>query len=153
MRNVRVDTTGELRCWYCGSATFKEKRTLKSKVTFGVGALLTKKKLKCQVCGQYNQTGNAKPYKGPANKRQGKKFGTFTNMHGVADGTEVEDTSIEDEIPDPIEEMVPPPPPPPPPPPVAVDPADEVRRLAALRDEGLVSDEEFDAKRREILGL
>jgi hypothetical protein len=31
--------------------------------------------------------------------------------------------------------------------------ADQVRELAALRDEGLMTDAEFDAKRREILGL
>ncbi len=31
--------------------------------------------------------------------------------------------------------------------------ADQVRELAALRDEGLMTDEEFDQKRREILGL
>lgn len=27
----------------------------------GVGALATKKKLKCQACGEYNDVGNAKP--------------------------------------------------------------------------------------------
>ena len=31
--------------------------------------------------------------------------------------------------------------------------ADQVRDLAALRDENLISDEEFEAKRKEILGL
>lgn len=33
------------------------------------------------------------------------------------------------------------------------DPADLVRRLAALRDEGLLTDEEFQAKKRALLGL
>lgn len=93
MKNVRVDTTGELRCWNCGSTSFNEKRTLRSKALVGVGALLTKKKLKCVLCGEYNDTGNAQPYKGPAKKRLGKKYGTFTRMHGVADGVEVEDTA------------------------------------------------------------
>ncbi len=30
----------------------------------GVGALLTEKNLKCQICGEYNDAGNAKPYEG-----------------------------------------------------------------------------------------
>ena len=32
----------------------------------GVGALLTKKKLKCLTCGKYNRTGHAQPYTKPA---------------------------------------------------------------------------------------
>jgi hypothetical protein len=90
MKDVRVDTAGELRCWNCGSASFREKRTMRSKVIVGVGALVTKKKLKCNVCGEYNDVGSAKPYKGPASKRLGKKLGTLTNMHGqdVPDGDE-----------------------------------------------------------------
>ena len=44
-------------------------------------------------------------------------------------------------------------PPAPPPPHSTVSPADQVREFAKLRDEGLISPEEFDAKRREILGL
>lgn len=119
MRNVRVDTAGELRCWSCGGTTFREKRTFRSKLAVGVGALLTKKKLKCQLCGEYNDVGNAQPYRGPAKKRLGKKYATFTNMHGIADGVEVEDDSVGDEVPDPVDEPAPPPPPPPPPPPAA----------------------------------
>lgn len=49
-----------LVCWNCSAADrFTEKRTLRSKAALGVAALLTHKKLKCQVCGKYNQTGNA----------------------------------------------------------------------------------------------
>src|ERR687892_780817 len=69
MKNVRMDENGELRCWNCGSKGFTEKRTFRSKAMVGVGALLTKKKLKCQVCGEYNDTGNAKPYEGPASRK------------------------------------------------------------------------------------
>lgn len=96
MRNIRVDTEGELRCWHCGSTAFKEKRTLKSKVAFGVGALLAKKKLKCQVCSQYNQTGRAQPYKGPASKRLGRKYETLVNMFGQ----DVADTEPDIDLPD-----------------------------------------------------
>lgn len=109
MRNVRVDTKGELRCWNCGSTSFREKRTLRSKALIGVGAMLTKKKMKCQVCGQYNDVGDAQPYKGPAQKRLGKKYGTMVNMHG-ADVPE----AVEADVPDPVETGGTPPPPPPP---------------------------------------
>lgn len=70
MKNVRVDHDGELRCWNCGAKGFTEKRTLRSKMVVGVGALMTKKKLKCQTCGEYNDTGNAEPFDGP----QGRKY-------------------------------------------------------------------------------
>lgn len=35
----------------------------------------------------------------------------------------------------------------------AADPADQVRRLAQLRDEGLLTEEEFQLKKRDVLGL
>ena len=84
MRNVRVDTDGELRCWNCGSKSFREKRTARSKVaglasapiSLGAGVLgtmVTKKKLKCHVCGEYNDVGNAKPYEGPASRKYRKR--------------------------------------------------------------------------------
>ncbi len=63
MKDIQVDSQGNLHCWKCGGNSFLSKRTLRSKVVFGVGALLTHKKLKCQLCGEYNQTGNAKPFK------------------------------------------------------------------------------------------
>ena len=69
MKDVRIDEDGELRCWNCGSKGFKSKRTLRSKALVGVGALVTKKKLKCEVCGEYNDTGNAKRYDGPASRQ------------------------------------------------------------------------------------
>ncbi|MEW6476583.1 MAG: hypothetical protein AB1679_30345 [Actinomycetota bacterium] len=61
MKDVRIDETGDLRCWNCGSKQLR--------VAFGVGALLTKKKLQCQVCGQYNDARNAKPWNGPESHR------------------------------------------------------------------------------------
>lgn len=81
MRNVRVDDEGVLRCWNCGSTGFTEKRTARSKwltlilgvLTVGIWlivmALLTKKKLKCQVCGEYNDVGNAQPWDGPHGRK------------------------------------------------------------------------------------
>ncbi|MBP7594315.1 MAG: DUF2510 domain-containing protein [Candidatus Microthrix sp.] len=52
---------GDLVCWKCGSKNLLAKRTTRSKVVVGVGALATKKKLKCMACGEYNDVGNAKP--------------------------------------------------------------------------------------------
>jgi hypothetical protein len=72
MRDVRIDSDGALRCWNCGGKNFDSKRTGRSKLLVGVGTLATKKKLKCQVCGEYNQTGNAQPYKEPANRKYRK---------------------------------------------------------------------------------
>lgn len=69
MKDVRIDAASELRCWNCGGKGFTEKRTMRSKALVGVGALLTKKKLKCQTCGEYNDTGSAKPWTGPASKQ------------------------------------------------------------------------------------
>lgn len=73
MKDVRIDREGNLRCFNCGQSSFIEKRTLRAKTlgvaAAGVGALLTHKKLKCRVCGEYNQTGNAQPYTGPADQK------------------------------------------------------------------------------------
>jgi hypothetical protein len=113
MKDVRIDTTGQLRCWNCGSVGFKSKRTLRSKMLVGVGTLVTKKKLKCEACGEYNDTGGAKPYKGPASQRLGKKYGTLVNMHGASapDRTVALDDEGEPIAP-PVSTPAPPPPPP-----------------------------------------
>ncbi len=75
MKDIRIDDQGRRRCWNCGGTGFTEKRTTRSKLMVGVGALVTKKKLKCQSCGEYNDTGSSKPYTGPASKRAAKKSG------------------------------------------------------------------------------
>lgn len=64
MLNIQIDDAGTLHCAKCGATSFTQKRTFASKAVLGVGALLTSKKLKCQACGTYNQTGNAKPFTG-----------------------------------------------------------------------------------------
>lgn len=65
MKDMRVDMAAEFRCCNCDNKGLIEKRPFRSKGLIGVGALLTKKKLKCQTCGEYPDTGNAKPYTGP----------------------------------------------------------------------------------------
>jgi hypothetical protein len=60
MRAVRVDQYGELHCWSCLSTNFERTRTVRSKVMSGLGGRTSKKNLKCLVCGQYNDAGNAK---------------------------------------------------------------------------------------------
>jgi Short C-terminal domain len=131
MRDVRVDTKGELRCWHCGSTSFREKRTLRSKLLVGVGALVTKKKMKCRVCGEYNDTGRAKPYKGPASRRLGKKYGTLVDMFGAETPDEPDD-----DVPDPTSDA---------------GVADELKKLAELRDAGVLSAEEFEAQKARLL--
>ena len=74
MKDIRVDSEGEFRCWNCGNKGLLPKRTFRSKMLVGVGALLTKKKLKCQTCGEYNDTGNAKAYAGPENRKWRKQW-------------------------------------------------------------------------------
>lgn len=74
MKDIRIDAEGIPRCWNCGSKGLTEKRTFRSKVAIGVGSLLTKRKLKCQRCGEYNDTGNGKPYDGPAGRKYRKEY-------------------------------------------------------------------------------
>jgi Protein of unknown function (DUF2510) len=78
MKDVRVDSDGEFRCWNCGNKGLLGKRTGRAHIagylTVGVGALATKKKLKCQTCGEYNDTGSAKPYDGPASRKWRKEW-------------------------------------------------------------------------------
>lgn len=124
MKDVRIDLSGELRCWNCGSKGFTEKRTLRSKALVGVGALLTKKKLKCQVCGEYNDTGDAKPYNGPESRKFRK-------------GYEAELAAA---------------PASPAPAAVASSTADEIRKLVELRDAGVLDDAEFQAQKAKLLG-
>jgi hypothetical protein len=74
MKDIRIDSNGDQRCWKCGGRHFTHKRTARSKVlgvttglaTFGAAGLVTTlathKKLQCQSCGEYNDTGSAMPY-------------------------------------------------------------------------------------------
>jgi hypothetical protein len=70
VQDVRVDQTGKQRCWNCGGFNFTSQRTTRSKVAFGVGALLANPKLRCVRCGEYNDTGSAKPYAGPSSRNR-----------------------------------------------------------------------------------
>jgi len=45
------------------------------------------------------------------------------------------------------------PPPPPPPPPAQPDYIEELQRLASLRDAGIITNDEFEAKKQQLLGL
>lgn len=74
VKDIRVDADGEFRCWNCGNKGLLAKRTFRSKMLVGVGALLTKKKLKCQTCGEFNDTGNAKPFTGPEDRKWRKTY-------------------------------------------------------------------------------
>lgn len=76
-KSVRIDADGELRCWNCGSKNLETRRKTGGKLigaTVGVvalgpigvaGALAAKKRIRCQGCGKYNETGNPQPWAAP----------------------------------------------------------------------------------------
>jgi hypothetical protein len=156
MEDVRIDDEGNFRCWKCGGKNFDDERTFRSKAALGVGALLTHKKLKCQSCGEYNDTGSAKPFTGSAiekkaeasppasNPLQGWKKGWAAGQAknaARATGKAAEQTSA------PATSA-----------PVAATPpvssiADELAKLAALKDSGVLSAEEFDTQKAKLLGM
>ena len=85
MKDIRVDSEGEFRCWNCGNKGLLAKRTFRSKILLPVGAmLLTKKKLKSQTCGEFNDTGNAKPYEGPESRKWRKVWEASEKAKGAA---------------------------------------------------------------------
>lgn len=176
MKDARIDEDGEARCWKCGAKAFTEKRTARSKVLMGPAALVTKKKLKCQRCGEYNDVGNAKPFTAPQGGRYRREFqrnqssaqnlaaaseeatGTPAAWHPdpvgrhelrywngerwtdhVSDGgVQGTDPVVAEVTPDATT--------------TEPDVADQIRKLASLRDDGLVSAEEFEAKKADLLG-
>lgn len=82
MKDICIDNGGNPRCYNCGSKSFVEKRTFRSKAAFGVGSLLTHKKLKCVNCGEYNDTGNGKPWNGPSNRKYRKVWEASGGLEG-----------------------------------------------------------------------
>ena len=84
MKDIRIDSNGDPRCWNCGGKGFTEKRTTRSKVMFGVAALATKKKLKCQRCGEFNDTGSGKPWDGPKARKYRKEYAKEALLAGEA---------------------------------------------------------------------
>lgn len=143
MKDIRIDTDGNQRCWNCGSKSFTQKRTFRAKalggvsgvVTLGVAAaatpLVTKKKLKCQACDEYNDVGSAKPWTGPSNVKLAKKFGTGeVPVQSSAISRSATSASA------------------------AATPsrADELAKLAMLRESGVLDSAEFDAEKARILG-
>ena len=112
-----------MRCWNCGARGITEKRTFRSKATFGVGALLTKKKLKCQRCGEYNDAGNGKPYKGPAKRKYRREYEDEMKQRGLDAAPEQPELSV----------------------------AQEIALLADLRDRGALSDAEFETEKAKLL--
>jgi hypothetical protein len=61
MKDIRVDSDGEFRCWNCGNKGLLEKRTFRSKMLLGPTAMLTKKKLKGQTCDEFNDWERTRP--------------------------------------------------------------------------------------------
>jgi hypothetical protein len=65
MKDVLIDQEGQLRCPKCKGANLDLQRSLKSKVIFGVGALLAPKRIKCLACGELSKAGNAQLWNDP----------------------------------------------------------------------------------------
>lgn len=63
MEDVEVDSSGVLRCPYCGGASFDRERTgagkLGGAIAIGVGVFLVPKRMHCLTCGRYSRGGNA----------------------------------------------------------------------------------------------
>jgi hypothetical protein len=174
MQDIRIDAEGNHHCWKCGGTNFTEKRTLRSKAAVGVGALLTKKKLKCQDCGEYNDTGSAKPFVAQEDKTladmsiservAARKAGTLpkmtfkeqvaANKAAIADkkAAKHQDHSPAPAPPNlptaPIDSVTP----------VqataeaqTADPAEQLKKLAELHESGLITDDEFAVKRAALI--
>lgn len=151
MKDICIDAEGRQRCWNCGGMSFTEKRTMRSKVVVGVGALMTKKKLKCQLCGEYNDTGTAKPYGGPANRKLATKLGTDEipgsrraappEVLATLEGGKIigaRQIASAPAVPDAVA--------------ATVSMADALSKLVALRDAGALTDSEFAEQKSKLLG-
>lgn len=137
MKDIEVDEQGRQRCWNCGGLNFTQQRTMRSKVAFGVGALVAKKKLRCVRCGEYNDVGGAKVYRGPASRKYRGEW-------------EAEARSRPAGTPAPPAATAPPPAAAPVHAPESL--ADELKKLAELRDAGVLNDDEFHAQKGKLLG-
>lgn len=91
------------------------KRTVRSKMMVGVGTMVTKKKLKCLSCGEFNDVGSAKPYTGPKSKRAAKKSGALAidERDAASAGNDALTAQAMQAIVDAAPASQPPPPPPP----------------------------------------
>jgi hypothetical protein len=153
MQDIRIDSNGDFRCWNCGGKNFLGKRTGRAHIigfaTLGVGALATKKKLKCQVCNQYNQVGKAKEFKDPLGREYQKERlaeqddanPTATSHIQSLVATASNDASADNsrktiEVPSAEPEF---------------NVADELGKLADLRDRGVLSEEEFEKQKMKLL--
>ena len=123
MKNVRLDTDGNPRCWKCGSKGFTEKRTFRSKAMVGVGALLAHKKLKCQRCGEYNLTGHGKPYDGPASRKYRKEWEAEQEARKPAEAPTAQPVGL----------------------------GTELEKLAALHADGAITDDELATAKDRLL--
>ena len=95
---------------------------------------------------------------------QAKKEGFRTKVTVYASGNNIDfrfahdeahafKAAIQELLLSPAHSAVPPAPAPEAQAPAAADPVEQIERFGALRDKGLLSEEEFQAKKREILGL
>lgn len=136
LKNVLIDEDMVHRCWNCGGKNFKEQRTAANKLLWGArggptkGGPGTDRKLRCLTCGQYNDIGRiTQRYQGPADPKYVEAY-----------KKEVANKQRAQQAPVPVVAV-----------PSAPSIADELKKLAELRDSGILTEEEFASQKAAIL--
>jgi len=94
--------------------------------------------------------GTATAVSGRVQRRQAEKY-AGRDAQIAADRTQAYQQDMSEQAPPPPQYAQAPPPPPPPPPP-QVDVVGQLRELAKLRDDGILTEEEFAAQKAKLLG-
>ena len=93
--------------------------------------------------------GTASAVSGRVQRRQAEKY-AGRDAQIAADRTQAYEQDMAEQAPPPQYAQAPPPPPPPPAP--QVDVVGQLRELAQLRDDGILTEEEFAAQKAKVLG-
>ena len=95
--------------------------------------------------------GTATAVSGRVQRRQAEKY-AGRDAQIAADRSQAYEQDMAAQAPPPQYAAPPPPPPPPPPPAPQADVVGQLRELAQLRDDGILTEEEFAAQKAKILG-
>ena len=95
--------------------------------------------------------GTATAVSGRVQRRQAEKY-AGRDAQIAADRTQAYQQDMSEQAPPPPQYAQAPPPPPPPPPAPQVDVVAQLRELAQLRDDGILTEEEFAGQKAKLLG-
>ena len=95
--------------------------------------------------------GTASAVSGRVQRRQAEKY-AGRDAQIAADRTQAYQQDMADQAPPPPPQYAQAPPPPPPPPAPQVDVVAQLRELAPLRDDGILTEEEFAGQKAKLLG-